>query len=176
MPTAPALGELDLAGLADLDPRPLPALALPATEPGHAAARPPLVLINEIAWAGTRASAADEWIELFNPGDQAQDLAGWILSDGNDIHVELAGTIAPGAYFLLEREDDQTISDLPADMIYSGRLDDAGETLRLIDPHGQLVDSANAVGPGAPHSLLPRAARGPAQFAWLRELGMITCK
>ncbi|HEX9676868.1 MAG TPA: lamin tail domain-containing protein [Anaerolineales bacterium] len=138
--------------------------------------QPPPILINEIAWAGTRASAADEWIELYNPGDQAQDLAGWILSDGNDLHVELAGAIAPGAYYLLEREDDQTISDLPADQVYSGRLDDAGETLWLMDSHGQPVDSANAVGPGAPHPLLPRAVRGPAQFAWLRELGMISCR
>jgi hypothetical protein len=136
----------------------------------------PLVFINEIAWAGTRASGADEWIELYNPGDQAQDLAGWILSDGNDLHIELAGVIAPGAYYLLEREDDQTISDLPADLIYTGRLDDAGETLWLKDSQGQPVDSANAVGPGAPHPLLSRAGRGPAQFAWLHELGMISCR
>ena len=138
--------------------------------------QPPLVLINEIAWAGTRASAADEWIELYNPADQAHDLTGWILTDGNDLDVELAGVLAPAAYYLLERDDDRTISDLPADLIYSGRLDDSGETLWLMDSHGQLVDSANAVGPGAPHPLLPRAARGPAQFAWLHELGMITCR
>ena len=133
-------------------------------------------MVNEIAWAGTRASAADEWIELYNPADQAQDLTGWILTDGNDLDVELAGVLAPAAYYLLERDDDRTISDLPADLIYSGRLDDAGETLWLMDSHGQLVDSANAVGPGAPHPLLSRAARGPAQFAWLHELGMITCR
>ena len=61
-------------------------------------------------------------------------------------------------------------------MIYSGRLDDAGETLRLMDSHGLPVDSANAVGPGAPHPRLPRAARGSAQFAWLHELGMLACR
>jgi len=55
-------------------------------------------------------------------------------------------------------------------------VEDTGGTKWLIDPHGLPVDSANAVGPGAPRPLLQRAARGPAQFAWLRELGMITCK
>lgn len=136
----------------------------------------PLVLINEIAWAGTRASATDEWIELFNPGSAPIDLAGWTLTDENDIEVELAGELESGGFLLLERGDDQTIPNIPADLIYSGRLDDAGETLWLFDPAGSAIDSANAVGPGAPHPLLARAARGPAQLAWMRSMGMISCK
>ena len=38
------------------------------------------VVINEVAWGGTAASAADEWMEIFNPGDVAQSLDGWTLT------------------------------------------------------------------------------------------------
>lgn len=137
---------------------------------------PPLVLIHEIAWAGTRAHSTDEWIELYNPGQATVELTGWTLTDGNDIDIELAGQVAAGGYFLLERTDDSAVGNVPAAQIYTGRLEDSGETLRLMDQGGRLVDSANAVGPGAPHPLLPRAARGPAQFAWLHQLGMLTCR
>ena len=36
----------------------------------------PRVIISEVAWAGTRHSAADEWIELYNAGDEAVALEG----------------------------------------------------------------------------------------------------
>jgi putative spermidine/putrescine transport system permease protein len=57
------------------------------------------------------------------------DLAGWTLSDGNDIQIDLAGTIPAGGYFLLERGDDTTIADIPANQIYSGALRDGWLTL-----------------------------------------------
>jgi hypothetical protein len=34
------------------------------------------IVINEIAWSGTAASYADEWIELHNPSPQPIDLSG----------------------------------------------------------------------------------------------------
>ncbi len=37
---------------------------------------PPAIRINEIAWAGTAASAFDEWIELANLGDDPVALGG----------------------------------------------------------------------------------------------------
>jgi len=37
------------------------------------------VVISEIAWAGTQADAADEWIELANVGETPVDLDGWVL-------------------------------------------------------------------------------------------------
>jgi hypothetical protein len=55
-------------------------------------------------------------------------------------------------------------------------LGDDGEILRLIDPAGEIVDSANAVRPGRPVSLLARAVRQPSQTAWLIELGLIVCE
>ena len=104
---------------------------------------PQSVIVSEVAWAGTAASSSDEWIELRNPGSAAIDLAGWTLTDGGDIHIALIGTIGPGGYFLLERTSDGTISDIAADQIYTGSLSNGGEILRLSDPSGDLIDTAN---------------------------------
>ena len=104
------------------------------------------VIINEVAWAGTLASTSDEWIELFNPGDQPIDLTDWTLTDDGDIDIGLKGTLDSGDYYLLERSDDGTIADIAADRIYTGGLANGGERLRLIDPSGSEIDIVN---PGA---------------------------
>ncbi|MDX1663540.1 MAG: lamin tail domain-containing protein [Candidatus Promineifilaceae bacterium] len=105
------------------------------------------VIISEVAWAGTDASSADEWIELHNPTANAIALAGWTLVDGDgDIHVPLAGTIPAHSFFLLERTDDTTVADIPADLFFTGALDNAGDSLRLLDPDGRVQDSANGDG------------------------------
>lgn len=135
----------------------------------------PRVLINEVAWAGTAASASDEWIELHTPGQAQVDLRGWVLTDRDDLNVQLSGMINPGGYFLLERTDDQSIANIRADLLYTGSLRDEGENLWLVDPAGEVVDTANAVRPGHPVSLLTRAIRQPSQIAWLSELELIGC-
>ncbi len=112
------------------------------------------VVINEIAWAGTEASSFDEWIELYNPSEEPVDLSGWTLtSDTWVIHFDTVGeatvetrrtTIAAYGFFLLERTDDETILDIPADLIYKGSLPNSGATLYLFDQDGEEVDTANA--------------------------------
>ncbi|MFN2147054.1 MAG: lamin tail domain-containing protein [Anaerolineales bacterium] len=104
------------------------------------------MLINEIAWAGTLASAHDEWIELHNPSADPIAIDGWLLTDDGDLAVVLQGRIEPYSYFLLERTDESTIADLAADMIYTGSLRNDGEQLRLLTPSGSLIDSANLDG------------------------------
>jgi hypothetical protein len=105
------------------------------------------LLINEVAWAGTDASSHDEWIELYNPSSFSIDLNGWILqSTDNSPTIPLQGIIPSGGFFLLERTDDSTVSDIPADIIYTGSLNNSGETLQLLGPNGEIVDTANAAG------------------------------
>ncbi|OGO16382.1 MAG: hypothetical protein A2Z14_04385 [Chloroflexi bacterium RBG_16_48_8] len=111
---------------------------------------PQTILINEVAWAGTIASASDEWIELFNPGDQPISLDGWTLTDGNDVQVQLTGTITASGFFLLERTDDSTVANIAADLIYSGSLNNSGERLWVMDPTGRIIDSANEDGDSWP--------------------------
>jgi hypothetical protein len=105
------------------------------------------VLIHEIAWAGTTASSYDEWIELYNPSPREVNLTGWRLTavDGSP-DIQLSGVIISGGYFLLERTDDYTISDISSDIIYTGSLKNTGETLHLLDPTGKIIDSANIAG------------------------------
>src|SRR3989344_3235710 len=77
------------------------------------------VVINEVAWAGTSAPFAnDEWIELYNRSSQSVNLANWVLyaSDGVP-YVNLSGVIFAGGYYLIERTDDNTVSDVAADLV-----------------------------------------------------------
>lgn len=105
------------------------------------------VVINEVAWAGTAANSADEWIELYNVSDEAVDLTGWALAFG-DVSIDLGAAIdtvvEPGGYFLLERSDDETIPDIDADLIYKGSLSNDGVLIELLDQTGAVIDTANA--------------------------------
>jgi len=110
------------------------------------------VVINEIAWMGTEASTADEWIELYNNTGEDIDLTGWILTtdgDNPEPEIELSGMINANSYFLLERShDDNTVSDITADQTYTGALNNnpEGEKLLLIDPadpDGNVIDEVD---------------------------------
>jgi uncharacterized repeat protein (TIGR01451 family) len=159
------------------------------------------IIISEIAWAGTPASPADEWIELRNLGQTPLDLTGWSIAwypKEGDIppqeswtQVTLSGTIGPypltnddndlgkriafipsssnqwrvmdtswwkagkrgeegRGYYLLERRNQNTVSDVIADLIYDKSttykyiLPDTGAVILLIDDQGNIVDTANA--------------------------------
>jgi hypothetical protein len=99
------------------------------------------VVVSEVAWMGTAASANDEWIELYNNTAAPIDLAGWTLdaADGTP-SIPLHGVIPAGGHFLLERTDDSSVPAVPADLIYSGALGNEGETLTLRDPASALAD------------------------------------
>jgi len=118
------------------------------------------VAINEIAWSGTAANTSDEWIELYNTTDEAIDLSDWTLMFGERvIHLGAVeestsevrrSTIEPGGYFLLERSDDETVSDVEADVLYTGSLSNDGATLELRDAAGEIVDLVDASEAGWP--------------------------
>ncbi len=107
------------------------------------------VLISEVAWSGTQANWADEWVELMNPTDKVIDLDGWTLSwEGVTVHlgeekentITVANkTLKPGEAFLLERSDDDTVSSVKADVIYKGSLSNSGEKLVLKNTEGEKV-------------------------------------
>jgi len=114
------------------------------------------VVINEVAWMGTQASASDEWIELKNNMDQDIDLTGWTLeaADGTP-SIPLSGTILASSFFLLERTDDTAVSDVAADQVYgndgpSWALKNTGEMLTLKDADSNIIDTANGDGGGWP--------------------------
>jgi len=102
------------------------------------------VVINEVAWGGSREDPTGEWIELFNSTDHAISLEGWCLvsSDGSP-DILLRGTIPSSGFYLLERDDDGAVPSIDADLIYCGALRDGGEALRLLDPTERIIDTAN---------------------------------
>ena len=92
------------------------------------------VVINEIAWMGTKNSYSDEWIELFNPNASSVSLDGWrIQTSDNKLDISLSGEIRANSYFLLERTDNNTLPSIKADQIYKGSLSNNGQKLFLID-------------------------------------------
>jgi len=127
------------------------------------------IVISEVAWAGTAADPAHEWIELRNLSDERVDLEGWTLrwrgkqpetrEDELWRAIRLEGIVESGVvkqetrgYFLLERNIDDVVKDIPADLIYADRLPlglllelpDAGAVIELVDPYGCTADTANA--------------------------------
>ena len=129
------------------------------------ATAPPLltVIINEVAWMGTNASADDEWIELYNPGSVAINLSGWVLrADDESPFITWSASepvpantfIQPGQYYLLERLDDTTVSNIDANKLFTGVLNNTpGDILKLFDAQGRLIDMANSNGGDWPAGL-----------------------
>jgi len=113
---------------------------------------PPLaVVINEIAWMGTKANTSDEWIELYNNSSTSIDLTDWTLSwsRGTSTHSitffpTSTTTIAGYGFYLLERTDNDAVKDVSAGWFGSfgsGGLNNSGEKLELRDGNDRLIDA-----------------------------------
>ena len=101
------------------------------------------VVFSEIAWMGTLAENGDdnEWIELYSNATSTIDLSGWKLeAQDKTPSIALSGLLSPGGYFLLERTDDNSVQNIPADLTYTGALKNEGETIFLKDPAGNEID------------------------------------
>ncbi|MDP8249141.1 MAG: right-handed parallel beta-helix repeat-containing protein [Candidatus Tritonobacter lacicola] len=109
------------------------------------------VVINEVAWAGTAASSTDEWVELYNNSPTAIDLTGWELCEdgGDQVIIPLSGTVQGHGYFLIERTDDTTVIDIPANTVgpFSGSgLHNSGEHLVLKNASEEIEDEVDCSG------------------------------
>jgi len=135
------------------------------------------ILINEVAWSGTSANSSDEWIELYNPGSSAINIAGWQLYGDDNIfnkvgspHISLTGTIPAGGFFLLER--DELATDVTANQVYStGDLLNTGERLYLKDNSGNTVDTANLDGGAWPAGTASTTTTSPPAYASMERGG-----
>jgi len=102
------------------------------------------VIINEIAWMGTKDSYRNEWIELYNNRDFDINLENWkIISKDKRLNISLKGVIPKNGFFVLERNNDTTIPEIKADLIYNGALNNKGEHLILLDSEGRIIDEVN---------------------------------
>lgn len=111
------------------------------------------VVINEIAWMGTKYSFSDEWIELFNNTQDTISLVGWKFksSDGNGPEITLTNTISGKSFYLIERTNDLPTSE-PADLTGSfgnGLSNATCEVLSLYDANGVLFDQTSCKSDGS---------------------------
>lgn len=106
-----------------------------------------LILINEVAWGGTQADdTLAQWIELYNPSlTDPVTVTGWYLQIPGKGNIPLSGTIGPGGYYLIERN--QTDTSVVGNLVYAFPfLDVTGDSLYLYSNTNNLVDSANSNG------------------------------
>src|SRR5512135_3396962 len=132
----------------------LASILKPTQAADSSGAAPLDVVINEVAWGGTAANSGHEWIELKNNTSLTLDLSGWrLFSNDGTPNLILTNTLPISGYALLEHATDRTISDIPADIIYIGALNNPGEVLTLTDSLGNVIDTANHDGGGWPGGL-----------------------
>ncbi|KKQ27910.1 MAG: Mucin-2 [Candidatus Magasanikbacteria bacterium GW2011_GWC2_37_14] len=112
---------------------------------------PKTIIINEIAWMGTGPTPDqknDEWLELYNNTEAEIDLSTWqILINSQPLTWNKINTkISAGGYYLLERTDDSSVVNIPADGFFtiSGGLNNSGANLKLVN-NGQTIDEINCV-------------------------------
>ncbi len=95
------------------------------------------VVINEVSWMGTTASAYDEWVELHNNTNSDISLDGWTLYAEDGLpYIKLSGSISAKGYYLIEWGSDDVVSDVKADLVYGNgaatlSLNNSGEHLML---------------------------------------------
>ncbi|MFA5232348.1 MAG: lamin tail domain-containing protein [Candidatus Paceibacterota bacterium] len=105
------------------------------------------VLINEVAWMGSKNSANDEWVELKNISSAGVNIKGWSFYDKDkQINVFFEEDYIVPAYglVLLERTDDTSVPYVKADFIYSGAISNKDEALYLFDSSCELQDFTEA--------------------------------
>lgn len=111
------------------------------------------VHITEIAWMGTAESQYSEWLELYNDGENAVNLAGWKLheGDGEVLVFTFTKSIPAGEYLLLERTTASAPDAVPdvddeAGAFGGGGLANTGEDLVLTDAAGTTIASLSYSG------------------------------
>lgn len=112
-----------------------------------------VVVFNEIQYQPSAETNQPEWIELHNMMGVTVDLSGWQFEGaGNLTFAE--GTKIPGRGFLLlsNRPDDPLFAERPVyAQALTGRLANEGDTLRLRNRSGRLMDRLRyRNGPGWP--------------------------
>jgi uncharacterized repeat protein (TIGR01451 family) len=140
------------------------------------------VIINEVAWAGTQASAGDQWIELYNPSVD-MTITNWKLqinvgcspasvTDSNVPGIVLSsasGKIVKSGYYLMERGhnattteiEDQVYPAIAQNLLPTPNLSTTKITLFLCDNLGNFIDTANYEGFNSGTNPWPQGGNNP---------------
>lgn len=101
------------------------------------------VIINEIAWMGTKGSANGEWIELKNISSSTANMGGWGLVNQNEkikVVFKSGAKILTGGFYFLERGSADFLTGIKSDTFFTGSLKNNGDSFRLFDKDCNLID------------------------------------
>lgn len=109
------------------------------------------VVISEINWAGSSASNADEWIELYNGSSETVDLGGWILAgaatSGDALAIEEGVEIDAGETLLISNYatgSEKSSLTIESNLATSSlSLSNSGLDIYLAMTDGTIVDQVN---------------------------------
>lgn len=111
----------------------------------------PRVVITEVLANPAGAETTQEFVELFNAGDVAVELAGWVIADKTGKDVLPESILMPGAFALVVSEaydpadgkdpspSEGTLLIRVGGRIGSDGLSNSGEPVRLLSPEGQVI-------------------------------------
>ena len=115
------------------------------------------VIINELNWAGSSASTADEWIELKNLTGAAIDISNWRIegaaTSGGTLTIPAGSVIPAQGFFLIANfaatSSSSTLNVAPDWVTTSVSLRNSNVFYRMTDETGKHIDEADD-GSGAP--------------------------
>ena len=147
------------------------------------------VIIEEVAWAGSSLSSADEWIELANMGHATATLAGWSVTGIAPLPVFLPenAKIAPGGTYRIANyaETDERSALNVAVQLATTTVALSNSTLgvTLLDASGVVIDRAGNsgapfAGTSSPRATMVRSATssGDLADAWITATSSIGFK
>jgi len=109
-----------------------------------------ILVINEINYKSGITKPMSDWVEIYNPGSSAVDMTGWIFKDGDNKHAftfPVGYSLASDGYVVIAEDlavfqaACSSITNVVGSTAFG--LSSTGESVRLFDQLGQLVDSVD---------------------------------
>ncbi len=114
------------------------------------------------------AEQSEEWLELYNRGDESVDLSGWHLADGIRFTIPDGTVLLPNSYLVVARDADSLREKYPEITIlgdFDGKLGNSSDLVTLRDAADNPVDCVHYYDSGR----WPRYADGGGSSLELRD-------
>lgn len=157
--------------------------------PAHADEIPPTIFIEEVAWSGSSASIADEWIELANGGPATTTIGGWSLRGAatQPIFLPLDAEIPPGGTYRIanyaETDEKSALAVNVQLTTTTIALSNSTFAIELFDANALSVDRAGdgqspPAGSSSPHATMIRSATSSGDLAasWMSATSSVGFK